>query len=132
MKSNGSITSPTQAAMLTVSQGIFAMSLSEKNCVTLQQSIRSCKEHNAKDTPVPGLPEKKITREPSGITQENVIKKQRNILGRRRHSTTPATVDRQPPPRPRPFRNAKSLTEIEDNTEIIDGLFTTTLCSTEL
>lgn len=127
MKSNGSVTSPTQAAMLSVSQGIFAMSLSEKNCVTLQQSIRSCKD--AKDTPVT---EQKITREPSEITQENLLKKQRNVLGRRRHSTTPTPVDRQTPPRPRTFRNAKSLTEIEVDTEIIDGLFTTTLCSTEL
>jgi len=119
--------SSTQAAMLTVSQGIFAMSLSEKNCVALKKSISSCAENNAKETSV-GETEK-ITKLSPGMIKEHMFGK---MLGKRRHSSTPAPLrGRETPPRPRP-RNAKSLTEIEVDTEIIDGLFTTTLCSTEL
>ena len=116
MKSTGSMEmSRTQVALITVSQGIFAMSLSPKNCVTLR-SMNSQLE-DAQET--------KVTE--SKVTKDSPFGK---IIGKRRHSTTPAPVMRETVTRPRP-RNAKSLTEIP-NTEIIDGLFTTTLCSTEL
>lgn len=120
--------SPTQAAMLTVSQGIFAMSLSPpNNCVTLKQSVSPCAKERSLGKQVT---EKKITNEPPGLTKAESTRIG-DLLGKRRHSTTPAPVHRETASRPRP-RNAKSLTEIQVDTEIIDGLFTTTLCSTEL
>lgn len=116
MKSTGSMEmSRTHVALMTVSQGIFAMSLSPKNCVTLR-SINSQLE-DAQETK---NAERKITKDSMSFSK---------MMGKRRHSTTPAPI-REKATRLRP-RNAKSLTEIP-NTEIIDGLFTTTLCSTEL
>lgn len=116
MKSTGSTEmSRTHVAVMTVSQRIFAMSLSPKNCVTLEQSITS----HSEDAEEAKVAETKIAKDSPF----------RNMIGKRRHSTSPAPL-REKATRPRP-RNAKSLTEIP-NTEIIDGLFTTTLCSTEL
>ena len=116
MKSTGSSEmSRTHAALMTVSQRIFAMSLSPKNCDTLEQSITS----HSEDPQEAKFAESKIAKDSPF----------RNMIGKRRHSTTPAPL-REKATRPRP-RNARSLTEIP-NTEIIDGLFTTTLCSTEL
>ena len=116
MKSTGQTEmSRTEAALITVSQGIFAMSLSPKNCVTLRSMN-------------PQLEDAQKTK----VAESTVAKDSTpfgKMIGRRRHSSTPAPV-REKTTRPRP-RNAKSLTEIP-NTEIIDGLFTTTLCSTEL
>lgn len=117
--------SPTQSAMLTVSHGIFAMSLSEENCVTLKRSINAGTENSSVDSTTA---DEKITKEKSVVTKESKLKK---MLGKRRHSSTPDELVRRTPVRPTP-RQAKSLTEIEVDTEIIDGLFTTTLCSTEL
>ena len=131
MKSNGSIMSQNhvQAAMLTVSQRIFAMSLSEKTCVTLKQSVSSCVEDNAPIIPAADKKETEGSPKTGIKTKENMLVK---LLVKRRHSTTPAPMrQRETAPRPRP-RNARSLTEIQVDTEIIDGLFTTTLCSTEL
>lgn len=117
MRSTASLEmSRTHAALMTVSQRIFAMSLPPENCATLEQSINSYSE----DTQETKIAEKKMV-EPSNTTL--------NILGKRRHSTTPEPR-KETASRPRP-RHAKSLTEIP-NTEIVDGLFTTTLCSTEL
>lgn len=116
MKSTGSTEmSRTQVALMAVSQGIFAMSLSPKNCVTLRTMNSQLEE--AQETKVAAS---KVPKELAPFVK---------MIGKRRHSSTPAPV-REKPTRPRP-RNAKSLTEIP-NTEIIDGLFTTTLCSTEL
>lgn len=116
MKSTESMEmSRTHVALITVSQGIFAMSLSPKNCVTLR-SMNSQLE-DAQETKVA---ESKVAKDLAPFGK---------MIGKRRHSTTPAPV-REKATRPRP-RNAKSLTEIP-NTQIIDGLFTTTLCSTEL
>jgi len=113
MKSTGSAEmSRTQVALVAVSQGIFAMSLSPKNCVTLRTMNSQLEETKVAASKVP--------KESASFGK---------MIGKRRHSSTPAPV-REKPTRPRP-RNAKSLTEIP-NTEIIDGLFTTTLCSTEL
>ena len=125
MKSNGSIMSTTQvqSAMLSISEGIFATSLSEKNCLTLKESVKSCTEENASD--------EKTTADSFNTgtkPMENMLGK---LLRKRRHSATPAPLPKDSSTRPRP-RHTKSLTEIEVNTEIIDGLFTTTLCSTEL
>lgn len=119
MKSTGSTEmSRTHVALMTVSQRIFAMSLSPKNCVTLQTLEQSITSHS-EDAEEAKVAESKIAKDSPF----------RNMIGKRRHSTTPAPL-REKATRPRP-RNAKSLTEIP-NTEIIDGLFTTTLCSTEL
>ena len=120
--------SPTQEAMLAISQSIFAMSLSGENCATLKNSIRSSNKNNPGD---PQLAEKKIAddSEPGILSQENMSKK---ATGKRRHSSTPDPVERRKPSIPVPRRNARSLTEITVDTEIIDGLLTTTLCSTEL
>ena len=117
MKSTGSTEmSRTQVALITVSQGIFAMSLSPKNCVTLR--AMNSQLEDAQETAK--IAESKAAKDSTPLAK---------MIGKRRHSTTPAPV-REKTTRPRP-RNAKSLTEIP-NTEIIDGLFTTTLCSTEL
>lgn len=214
MRSTGSIEmSRTQAALMSVSKRIFAVSLSPENCVTLERSITSCSEENKKTK----IAEKKIaislsrkkylTQERShnfpsddirrakiadkkmkqhkfatslprknSVTEENSIdhspddkretkivekmnklpqknpvtlehdkdtKKKKlaerkisepsnttKVIRKRRHSTTPAPRLKEVAIQPR-LRHAKSLTEIP-NTEIVDGLFTTTLCSTEL
>ena len=129
MKTNGSLMSPTQAAMLTVSQSIFAMSLSEENCVTLMYSVSS---QSVKKTSYESqaAQEKKLTRDSvPGISEETLQKKG---TGKRRHSSTAAPVARRVTSHQVPRRKARSLTEIKVDTEIIDGLFTTTLCSTEL
>lgn len=129
MKTNGSLMSPTQAAMLTVSQSIFAMSLSEENCVTLMYSVSS---QSVKKTSYESqaAQEKKLTRDSvPGISKETLQKKG---TGKRRHSSTADPVARRATSHQVPRRKARSLTEIKVDTEIIDGLFTTTLCSTEL
>lgn len=214
MRSTGSIEmSRTQAALMSVSKRIFAVSLSPENCVTLERSITSCSEENKKTK----IAEKKIaislsrkkylTQERShnfpsddirrakiadkkmkqhkfatslprknSVTEEHSIdhspddkretkivekmnkfpqknpvtlehdkdtKKKKlaerkisapsnttKVIRKRRHSTTPAPRLKEVAIQPR-LRHAKSLTEIP-NTEIVDGLFTTTLCSTEL
>lgn len=214
MRSTGSIEmSRTQAALMSVSKRIFAVSLSPENCVTLERSITSCSEDNKKTK----IAEKKIaislsrkkylTQERShnfpsddirrakiadkkmkqhkfatslprknSVTEEHSIdhspddkretkivekmnklpqknpvtlehdkdtKKKKlaerkiselsnttKVIRKRRHSTTPAPRLKEVTIQPR-LRHAKSLTEIP-NTEIVDGLFTTTLCSTEL
>lgn len=214
MRSTGSIEmSRTQAALMSVSKRIFAVSLSPENCVTLERSITSCSEDNKKTK----IAEKKIaislsrkkylTQERShnfpsddirrakiadkkmkqhkfatslprknSVTEEHSIdhspddkretkivekmnklpqknpvtlehdkdtKKKKlaerkiiepsnttKVIRKRRHSTTPAPRLKEVAIEPR-LRHAKSLTEIP-NTEIVDGLFTTTLCSTEL
>lgn len=214
MRSTGSIEmSRTQAALMSVSKRIFAVSLSPENCVTLERSITSCSEDNKKTK----IAEKKIaislsrkkylTQERShnfpsddirrakiadkkmkqhkfatspprknSVTEEHSIdhspddkretkivekmnklpqknpvtlehdkdtKKKKlaerkisepsnttKVIRKRRHSTTPAPRLKEVAIQPR-LRHAKSLTEIP-NTEIVDGLFTTTLCSTEL
>ena len=129
MKTNGSLMSPTQAAMLTVSQSIFAMSLSEENCATLMYSVSS---QSAKKTSYESqaAQEKKLTRDSvPGISEETLQKKG---TGKRRHSSTAAPVARRATSYQVPRRKARSLSEIKVDTEIIDGLFTTTLCSTEL
>lgn len=116
MKSTGSTDmSRTEVALITVSQGIFAMSLSPKNCVTLRWM-----NPQLEDAQKTKVAESKVAKDSAPFCK---------MIGKRRHSSTPAPV-RERTTRPRP-RNAKSLTEIP-NTEIIDGLFTTTLCSTEL
>lgn len=131
MKSTGSIEmSRTKTALMTVSQGIFAMSLSPKNCVTLEQSVSSYSEPDAGETKV--ATEKKTAKDSpmanAGTTNSN--SSNLHMIGKRRHSSTPALL-REKATQRRP-RNAKSLTEISPSTEIIDGLLTTTLCSTEL
>ena len=214
MRSTGSIEmSRTQAALMSVSKRIFAVSLSPENCVTLERSITSCSEENKKTK----IAEKKIaislsrkkylTQERShnfpsddirrakiadkkmkqhkfatslprknSVTEEHSIdhspddkretkivekmnklpqknpvtlehdkdtKKKKlaerkisapsnttKVIRKRRHSTTPAPRLKEVAIQPR-LRHAKSLTEVP-NTEIVDGLFTTTLCSTEL
>lgn len=116
MKSTGSTDmSRTEVALITVSQGIFAMSLSPKNCVTLRSM-----NPQLEDAQKTKVAESKVAKDSAPFGK---------MIGKRRHSSTPGPV-RERTTRPRP-RNAKSLTEIP-NTEIIDGLFTTTLCSTEL
>lgn len=130
MKTNGSLMSPTQAAMLTVSQSIFAMSLSEENCATLKYSMSSQLATKTSYDPQ-AAEEKKITKDSvPGISEETL---QRKGAGKRRHSSTAAPVARRATSHQVPRRKARSLTEIKQvDTEIIDGLFTTTLCSTEL
>lgn len=214
MRSTGSIEmSRTQAALMSVSKRIFAVSLSPENCVTLERSITSCSEENKKtkiaekkiaislsrkkyltqershDFPsddirrakiadkkmkqnkfATSLPRKnsvteehsidhspddkretKIVEKMNKFPQKNPVtlehdkdtKKKKlaerkisapsnttKVIRKRRHSTTPAPRLKEVAIQPR-LRHAKSLTEIP-NTEIVDGLFTTTLCSTEL
>lgn len=116
MKSTSSTEmSRTHVPLMTVSQRILAISLSPKNFETLEQSITSRSEDAQKEK----------------VAESNIVKDSpfRSMIGKRRHSTTPVPL-RETATRPRP-RNAKSLTEIPD-TEIIDGLLTTTFCSTEL
>ncbi|PFX33150.1 hypothetical protein AWC38_SpisGene1969 [Stylophora pistillata] len=217
MRSTASIEmSRTQAALMSVSKRIFAVSLSPENCVTLERSLTSCSEDNKKTKIAEKkinqgmfsimLPRKKsaVTQERSSnyssddttkktlprknsVTQEHSMdlspkhtkktktaekKNQRTsnkplprknsvtleqinnssledvkstkivetkvselgnntmkVLRKRRHSTTPAPR-KEAAIQPR-LRHTKSLNEIT-NTEIVDGLFTTTLCSTEL
>lgn len=214
MRSTGSIEmSRTQAALMSVSKRIFAVSLSPENCVTLERSITSCSEENKKTkiaekkiaislsrkkyltqershnfpsddrrrakiadkkmkqhkfaTSLPrknsvteehsidhspdDKREKKIVEKMNKLPQKNPVtlehdkdtKKKKfaerkisepsnttKVIRKRRHSTTPAPRLKEVAIQPR-LRHAKSLTEIP-NTEIVDGLFTTTLCSTEL
>ena len=214
MRSTGSIEmSRTQAALMSVSKRIFAVSLSPENCVTLERSITSCSEENKKTKIAEkkiaislsrkkyltqershnfpsddirrakiadkkmkqhkfatSLPRKnsvteehsidhspddkretKIVEKMNKLSQKNPVtlehdkdtKKKKlaerkisepsnttKVIRKRRHSTTPAPRLKEVAIQPR-LRHAKSLTEIP-NTEIVDGLFTTTLCSTEL
>lgn len=219
MRSTGSIQmSRTQAALMSVSKRIFAVSLSPENCVTLERSITSCSEDNKKtkiaekkiaislsrkkyltqersnnfpsdDTRRAKIADKKMKQHKfatslprkNSVTEEHsidhspddkretkIVEKmnklpQKNpvtlehvnhysdketktkklaerkiselsnttkVIRKRRHSTTPAPRLKEVAIQPR-LRHAKSLTEIP-NTEIVDGLFTTTLCSTEL
>ena len=214
MRSTGSIEmSRTQAALMSVSKRIFAVSLSPENCVTLERSITSCSEENKKTkiaekkiaislsrkkyltqershnfpsddirrakiadkkmkqhkfaTSLPrknSVPEEhsidhspddkretKIVEKMNKLPQKNPVtlehdkdtKKKKlaerkisepsnttKVTRKRRHSTTTAPRLKEVAIQPR-LRHAKSLTEIP-NTEIVDGLFTTTLCSTEL
>ena len=177
--------SSTQAALMSVSKRIFAVSLSPENCVTLERSIISCSEDNKKTKIAEkkmkqhkfttSLPRKnsvteehsidhspddkretKIVEKMNKLPQKNPVtlehvnhysdkdtKKKKlaerkisepsnttKVIRKRRHSTTPAPRLKEVAIQPR-LRHAKSLTEIP-NTEIVDGLFTTTLCSTEL
>ena len=113
--------SRTEAAVLTFSHQVLAISLSPKNCVTLKKAADLLADEDVQNIKAADINEPKNT----PLTQSVPDKK---ILWKRRHSSTPTPRSKQGP---RPQRNAKSLTEIT-NTEIIDGLFTTTLCSTEL